>query len=281
MAEKELAVCDECGSLFFKGSSQMMGLCPECAHILYGYPNCDHHFQNGRCVNCYWDGSKSVYIKKQNQQEETDMPTTEWLNKYEAIKNKLTCKDDLEAHFTEKVIGNMAVDVLDIGAVHFPTGQIFACDPLVELEDTPPFIQTIPAGTYPVKICVVPSNKYGDRYACVKVEVSQEKPARYELGMTGKEELDAALGDDDYFGFGVDAGMGCIAEHPDPGCFQNILGQAAGRRPGHRPLQRPVLRSPGGKRPSPPQISGGLRRLAQLDRAGHGLQSAHLCFRLG
>ena len=27
MAEKELAVCDECGSLFSKGSSQMMGLC--------------------------------------------------------------------------------------------------------------------------------------------------------------------------------------------------------------------------------------------------------------
>ena len=26
MAEKELALCDECGSLFFKGS-QMMGLC--------------------------------------------------------------------------------------------------------------------------------------------------------------------------------------------------------------------------------------------------------------
>ena len=63
------------------------------------------------------------------------MPTTEWLNKYEAIKDKLTCKDDLEGHFTEKVIGNMAVDVLDIGVVHFPTGQIFACDPLVELED--------------------------------------------------------------------------------------------------------------------------------------------------
>ena len=32
------------------------------------------------------------------------MPTTEWLNKYESVKEKLTCKDDLEAHFTEKVI---------------------------------------------------------------------------------------------------------------------------------------------------------------------------------
>ena len=27
MAKKEPAVCDECGSQFFKGSSQMMGLC--------------------------------------------------------------------------------------------------------------------------------------------------------------------------------------------------------------------------------------------------------------
>ena len=44
------------------------------------------------------------------------------------------------------------------------------------------------------------------------MEVSPEKPVRYELGMTGNEELDAALGDDDYFGFGVDAGMGCIAD---------------------------------------------------------------------
>lgn len=134
------------------------------------------------------------------------MPTTEWLNKYESIKDKLACKTDLETHFTEKVIGNMSVDVLDVGVVNFPTGTIFACDPLMELEDTPPFIQTIPTGTYPVKICVVPSEKYGDRYACVKVEVSQEKPVRYELGMTGKEDLNDELGEGDYYGFGVDAG---------------------------------------------------------------------------
>lgn len=32
MAEK-LAVCDECSSLFFKGTSQMESLCPEYAHL--------------------------------------------------------------------------------------------------------------------------------------------------------------------------------------------------------------------------------------------------------
>ena len=40
------------------------------------------------------------------------MPTAEWLNKYESIKDKLACKTDLDAHFTEKVIGNMGVNVL-------------------------------------------------------------------------------------------------------------------------------------------------------------------------
>lgn len=140
------------------------------------------------------------------------MPTMEWLKKYESIKDKLICKIHLDAYFTEKVIGNMGVDVLDIGTARFPTGTLFACDPLVELEDALPFMQTIPAGTYPVKICVVPSETYGDRYACVKVEVSREKPVRYELGMTGEEGLDGELGEGDYFGFGVDSGMGCIAD---------------------------------------------------------------------
>lgn len=148
------------------------------------------------------------------------MPTTEWMTKYKALKDKLNCKIDLESYFTEKVIGKMAVDVLDIGAVHFPTGTLFACDPLVELEDARPFIQTIPAGSYPVKICVVPSKTYGDRYACVKVEVRAGKPVRYELGMTGSENLDADWEDGDYFGFGVDAGMGCVADIQTQAAFQ-------------------------------------------------------------
>ena len=67
---------------------------------------------------------------------------------------------------------------------------------------------------------MVPSEQYGDRYACVKVEVSREKPVRHELGMVGNENLDAALGDDDYFGFGVDAGMGCIADIQTQAAFK-------------------------------------------------------------
>ena len=50
------------------------------------------------------------------------MPTKEWMEKYEAVKEKLTCKIDLDAYFTEKKIGKTTVDVLEIGDVSFPTG---------------------------------------------------------------------------------------------------------------------------------------------------------------
>ncbi len=55
--------CDECGSVYRASKSQMAALCPECAHYLYGYPNCAHEFEHGRCVLCHWDGSVSDYVK--------------------------------------------------------------------------------------------------------------------------------------------------------------------------------------------------------------------------
>ena len=140
------------------------------------------------------------------------MATKEWLAKYEAIKGRLTCKIDLDTYFTEEKIGQAVVDTLEIGTVRFPSGTILACDPLIELEDALPFLQTVPAGTYPVTICVVPNKDYGDRYACVKVTISDKKPVRYDMGMIGNEDLDEELDDDDFFGFFVDAGMGCIVD---------------------------------------------------------------------
>ena len=193
-----------------------------------GFLPCSPHYRPEAREDNEINGDYDFYrpiirVELENNMErrgENEMPTAEWMKKYEAIKDKLTSQIDLDAYFTEKAIGSMAVDTLDIGVVRFPTGTIFACDPLVELEDARPFLQTIPAGTYPVKICVVPSEQYGDRYACVKVEVNREKPVRYELAMTGGENLDLELDEGDYFGFGVDAGMGCVADIQTQAAFK-------------------------------------------------------------
>ena len=81
-------------------------------------------------------------------------PNKEWLDHWQQVKHALDCKVDLEQYFTEKQIGEAEVDVLDLGEVLFPTGQVIACDPLIELGECQPFIQTIPAGKYPLKLCV-------------------------------------------------------------------------------------------------------------------------------
>ena len=63
MNDIEIRICVECGSQFLKSKSKMKNLCPECASILYGYENCKHIFKNGRCIKCFWNGSRSDYIK--------------------------------------------------------------------------------------------------------------------------------------------------------------------------------------------------------------------------
>lgn len=56
-------ICDECESGYLSETSKMTRLCPNCAHHLYGYENCNHVFENGRCKKCYWDGTITDFIK--------------------------------------------------------------------------------------------------------------------------------------------------------------------------------------------------------------------------
>ena len=154
-------------------------------------------------------GMKIDFLNYSKEEKNMDK---NWQEMYERNKNKFRCKIDLESYFTEKKIGEMEVDTLDIGKVNLPTGEILACDPLVELGEARTYIQKTPIGKFPVKICVVPSREYGDRYACVKVEFNKNKPVVYELAVTGNEkEMDEAE-EDEFYGFGVDAGMGCVAD---------------------------------------------------------------------
>ncbi len=67
--EKEIITCSECESEFFKDSSKMEGLCPECSHVLYDYENCEHEFVNDRCIKCNWNGRSSDYIKSLKNSE--------------------------------------------------------------------------------------------------------------------------------------------------------------------------------------------------------------------
>ena len=59
---KKIAVCDECRSEYYTETSKMSSLCPNCSHLLYGYINCPHQFDNGRCLKCFWNGATSSFL---------------------------------------------------------------------------------------------------------------------------------------------------------------------------------------------------------------------------
>jgi len=66
---EEKVVCVECKSDYFKNSSEMAELCPNCAHELYGYPNCKHKFDNGNCKKCGWNGKQSEFVKNRQKKD--------------------------------------------------------------------------------------------------------------------------------------------------------------------------------------------------------------------
>lgn len=70
MIDKNIGVCVECGSEYLKSASEMKELCPECAHILYGYENCKHVFKDGKCIKCLWTKQRSKYIKSLLENED-------------------------------------------------------------------------------------------------------------------------------------------------------------------------------------------------------------------
>ncbi len=134
------------------------------------------------------------------------------LIKLRVLKASFACPVDLESYFTQKKIGPWDVDVLDIGAVTFPTGKIIACDPRCSFDEAQPQIDELGQGTFRVKICVVPHKKIGIRYAAVKLEVSKATPVYYELSLTKDVDLEEELEEDECYGFWVDRDMGCFAD---------------------------------------------------------------------
>ena len=135
-----------------------------------------------------------------------------WLQKWEEVKDVLVCPTDLETYFTSNEILGQKMETMEIGNVSLPSGKIVVRDPLVYLssDEKPYFIQA-PKGTFPVTIAVVKSEDWGDRYAVVKVEFSKEKPVVYREALIGIENLEDVT-EDDFFGFSVDAGLGCITD---------------------------------------------------------------------
>ncbi|RZL38821.1 DUF4241 domain-containing protein [Pedobacter sp. Leaf250] len=140
-------------------------------------------------------------------------PTPEWIKTFNEKKALLACPNNLNDYFEEREVAGKSIDHLELGSVSIPTGEILVRDPLVFIQrDAEPYTYKVPVGEFPVTAAVVvPDDEDGARYAAVKVQFTAHDAVRFEEALIGIEDLES-FEEGEFFGFNVDAGLGCILD---------------------------------------------------------------------
>lgn len=97
------------------------------------------------------------------------------------------------------------IETIALGDLELPTGRVVAADPLVNPE-RPPFAREVAPGRYPVTLY-----KAQYRIAMAAVRFQPGNVARWEMATLPGQDL-AKLGDDEIYGYPVDAGTGCFMD---------------------------------------------------------------------
>jgi len=106
-----------------------------------------------------------------------------------------------------------AVASYDLGPVVLPTGRVVGCDPLVP--QATPFVDAVAPGSYQLRAWVAILSKDGSesqrRIAALHLIVADEPVTAWSMALLPGQDA-ATLGEDDFFGYGVDAGTGTLAD---------------------------------------------------------------------
>ncbi|GAC1369105.1 MAG: DUF4241 domain-containing protein [Aquirhabdus sp.] len=139
---------------------------------------------------------------------------------------------DYDFYFNTSKHGDIELSVLELGLLNLTTGKIIVCDPLVFLEHTSPMIKEVTPGQYPVKISVAKHTEMGERYALAKLEITKQETVKWELAITQDVENKInELKGDAYFGFPVDAGLGCFCDLQAQEAYSKFMNEFYGSNP--------------------------------------------------
>jgi hypothetical protein len=104
--------------------------------------------------------------------------------------------------FTRKATpGGRAIEVVEVGRLHVPSGAVVAFDPLVLSPPLPAFVRRIPPGTYAVLVARLAGTRV---VAAAQLRLSEGAPVTWEKGL-----LEPGGVPD---GYAVDSGMGAFAD---------------------------------------------------------------------
>ena len=143
------------------------------------------------------------------------------------FKKKTKKKTEVRSHadynliFDNKEVEHTPIELLEIGDLNVPSGQIVVCDPLA-YSDMPPLTKTVKPGTYPIKIYVAKTKDSGDRYAIAKLEFSNKRAKKWVLALRADEDISELKDKSEFFGFPVDAGLGGFFDFQSGKAYQKF-----------------------------------------------------------
>ncbi|SHN47167.1 DUF4241 domain-containing protein [Cryptosporangium aurantiacum] len=100
------------------------------------------------------------------------------------------------------------VELREAGELRMPTGRLVAADPYPLEFGNKPFTETVPPGSYPVIISYLPDS---GTTAAARLVIRDEPVERWELALCAGQDT-IALGDGEFYGFGVDTGTACFVD---------------------------------------------------------------------
>jgi hypothetical protein len=123
--------------------------------------------------------------------------------------------EELFAAGSERLIADrrLRLSTRTTGPLGLPSGALMAADPSYLKYGSHPFTVTVTPGVYPVTVSLATflDDPVHSRVVAARLDISTRPVARWEPALrAGQDLLD--LGEDEFFGFGVDAGMACFVD---------------------------------------------------------------------
>src|SRR5688572_18066202 len=124
----------------------------------------------------------------------------------------------------QSLLDTVDLEAVSAGELHLPTGRIVAGDPFF-VTDNKPFKTAVTPGNYPVKLLIFKVEEDHYRVAFAKIQFSDLPATHWTLALTEDitEEDVKTLKQGEFFGYGVDAGMGCFTDVETNGIFNNVM----------------------------------------------------------
>ena len=127
-------------------------------------------------------------------------------------------------HFGANALGDAVVELVAAPELVLTSGRLVAHDP-TWIEDQPAYDIDLPVGTFPVTQSIVRwvDDPQHTRVAAARVTFRDVEPVSWEPALRPGQDT-RLLGDKEFFGFGVDAGLGCFVDAEGVAAAKEAIG---------------------------------------------------------